>query len=238
MFKKSFSGRGNAPRSNFGRKSFGAKPNFRRGFSGGNRRVQTGGRIDPTKFINKVTVVEKQEQFVPEHNFADFLIDQKLKATILNKGYQNPTPIQDKTIPLILQGQDVVGIANTGTGKTAAFLVPLINKVLANRREQVLIIVPTRELAQQIEVELREFTRGMQIFSVCAVGGAPIGKQLRDLRYEYNFIIGTPGRIKDLLERKAFNLNYFKSVVLDEADRMLDMGLDLVFFLLNHLQKL
>lgn len=231
MFKKSFgSGRGYSPRSNSGsnttRRPFGARPGFQRGgFKGGGRGGRKmGASIDPSRFINKVVVTETQEVFTPENKFVDFVIDERLKQTIVGKGYTNPTPIQDKTIPLILKGEDVVGIANTGTGKTAAFLIPLINKVLLNRREQVLVVVPTRELAQQIEEELRGFTKGMKIFSVCCVGGAPIGKQLRDLRYEYNFIIGTPGRLKDLIERKAINLSYFKSVVLDEADRMLDMG--------------
>jgi len=96
----------------------------------------------------------------------------------------------------------VVGIANTGTGKTAAFLIPLINKVLLNRKENVLIIVPTRELALQIQEELRDFIKGMKMFSVCCVGGAPIGKQISELRYHNNFIIGTPGRLKDLTEKK------------------------------------
>lgn len=230
MFKKSFGNFGSrsGTRSGSDRGGFGARRNFRssaprpsqsrRGNRGG------GAYIDPSKFINKVVVTEEVAQFVPEHKFADFLIENRLKQNIIDKGYENPTPIQDRTIPLILKDNDVVGIANTGTGKTAAFLIPLINKILLNNKEQVLVVVPTRELAQQIDEELKGFTKGMRIFSVCCVGGAPIGKQLRDLRYEYNFVIGTPGRLKDLIERKAINLSYFKSVVLDEADRMLDMG--------------
>ncbi|MFZ3020244.1 MAG: DEAD/DEAH box helicase [Minisyncoccia bacterium] len=198
---------------------------FSRGGSrGGDRRVSKGHLIDPNKFINKVVVTEEIAHFVPEHNFADFQIDERLKQTIISKGYTTPTPIQDRTIPLILKGQDVVGIANTGTGKTAAFLIPLINKVLLNPSEQVLIVVPTRELAIQIDDELHGFSRGMSIFSVIAVGGVPIGKQMRDLRRQHHFIIGTPGRLKDLIERRCINLAPFKSVVLDEADRMLDMG--------------
>jgi superfamily II DNA/RNA helicase len=121
-------------------------------------------------------------------------------------------------------GNDIVGVANTGTGKTAAFLIPLINKVLLNRQEQVLIIVPTRELAIQIDDELKQFTKNMQIYSVCCVGGAPIYRQISELRLQYNFIIGTPGRLKDLIDRKMIHLHEFKSIVLDEADRMLDMG--------------
>jgi ATP-dependent RNA helicase RhlE len=183
-----------------------------------------GQRIDVNRFINKAIVTEEVEHFVPEHAFTDFAVDQRLKQNIVKKGYLSPTPIQDKTIPHILRGSDVVGIANTGTGKTAAFLIPLINKVLLNPRENVLIVVPTRELAIQIDQELRGFIMGLRIWSVCIVGGASIGRQIAELRREHNFIIGTPGRIKDLMEQKFINLSRFNSVVLDEADRMLDMG--------------
>jgi superfamily II DNA/RNA helicase len=168
--------------------------------------------------------LEEAVVFTPDNLFKDFQVDERLKANIVAKGYVTPTPIQDRIIPHILHGLDVVGIANTGTGKTAAFLIPLINKVLKDPKEKVVIMAPTRELAQQIDAELKEFTKGFRIFSVCCVGGAPIGRQIADLRYHNNFIIGTPGRIKDLIERKNINLAQFKSVVLDEADRMLDMG--------------
>jgi superfamily II DNA/RNA helicase len=114
--------------------------------------------------------------------------------------------------------------ANTGTGKTASFLIPLINKVLLKSSEKILIIVPTRELALQIEQELKSFTFGMQIYSVCCVGGMSLGKQLSGLRFKYNFIIGTPGRLKDLIDRKNLRPTEFNTIVLDEADRMLDMG--------------
>lgn len=206
----------------------------RGGFSHG-RRPQFGGRgrrngamgqyIDPSRFINKVTTVtEETPVFKPEHSFTDFAIDPRLKTTIVAKGYKDPTPIQDKTIPHILKGSDLVGIANTGTGKTAAFLIPLIQKVLLNPKENVLVIVPTRELAIQIDTELKAFVKGMGIFSVCCVGGMPIGRQISALRYKNNFVIGTPGRLKDLIDRKMINPVNFKSIVLDEADRMLDMG--------------
>jgi superfamily II DNA/RNA helicase len=180
--------------------------------------------IHPSKFINKAVITEESERFVPEHQFNDFQISAALKRNVLSKGYEVPTPIQDRTIPHLLQGQDVVGIANTGTGKTAAFLIPLIDKVIKNPREQVLIIVPTRELALQIDEELKAFTKGLRMFSVCAVGGASIVPQLKNLRYKNNFIIGTPGRLKDLIERKSIRLSEFGTLVLDEADRMLDMG--------------
>ena len=187
-------------------------------------RGPVGENISHSRFINKATVTEEVENFIPEHKFADFVIEENLKAGIIAKGYTIPTPIQDKSIPHILKGQDIVGIANTGTGKTAAFLIPLIDKVLKNRKNKILIVVPTRELAIQIQNELVGFTKGMKIFSVCCVGGAYIGKQLSELRYVNEFIIGTPGRLKDLIERKAIHLNQFSTIVLDEADRMLDMG--------------
>lgn len=183
-----------------------------------------GENISHARFINKATITEEVEHFVPEHNFTDFVIEENLKAGIIKKGYITPTPIQDRSIPHILKGQDIVGIANTGTGKTAAFLIPLIDKVLKNRKNRILIVVPTRELAIQIQNELTGFTTGMKIFSVCCVGGAYIGKQLSELRYVNEFIIGTPGRLKDLIERKAIHLKEFSTIVLDEADRMLDMG--------------
>ena len=214
MFKKSFSR--NRPHG---------RPQGR--FSNRNRRSKgnsTGENISHARFINKATITEEVEHFTPEHKFSDFNIEEHLKQGIIKKGYILPTPIQDRSIPHVLKGEDIVGIANTGTGKTAAFLIPLIDKVLKNRKNKILIVVPTRELAIQIQDELKGFTMGMKIFSVCCVGGAYIGKQLSELRYINEFIIGTPGRLKDLIERKAIRLNEFSTIVLDEADRMLDMG--------------
>lgn len=127
---------------------------------------------------------------------------ERLKNNIADKGYKLPTPIQDKVISHILKGEDVVGIANTGTGKTAAFLLPLIDKVLRDRKQNILIMAPTRELAGQIRDELVAFTKGMNINSVVCVGGASMFQQIKSLRYQNNFIIGTPGRLKDLIEQK------------------------------------
>lgn len=200
-----------------GRGKFSPRPQFK------NKAPQRGAFIHPSKFVNKASV-EVAVAYTPQHRFADFAVAPALKNNILAKKYDTPTPIQDKAIPHVLAGKDVVGIANTGTGKTAAFLIPLINKVLHDARQRVLIIVPTRELAIQIEDELRGFTRGMGIFGVCVVGGASIGPQLSALRRRHQFVIGTPGRLKDLIERRAINLAAFQTVVLDEADRMLDMG--------------
>ena len=210
-------------RTSSGGNSFGGRNRNRGGSSRGGGKGR-GERIDASRFINKVVSVEVEEVFKPRHQFVDFAIEPKLKEAIVSKGYITPTPIQDESIPKVLEGRDIVGIANTGTGKTAAFLIPLINKVLQNPNEQAIIIVPTRELAIQIEDELRGFTKNMKIFSVCCVGGAPIGRQISQLKYKNNFIIGTPGRLKDLIARKMINLQAFQSIVLDEADQMLDMG--------------
>jgi superfamily II DNA/RNA helicase len=213
----SFSHSAPSHRGGFGGGKFG-------GNRGGGRRGPADQRIDPARFVNKAVVTETVEKFVAEHAFNDFEIDARIKANIAKHGFTAPTPIQDKAIPHVLKGQDVVGVANTGTGKTAAFLIPLINKILINPREKVIVMVPTRELAIQIEAELRLFTPMLRIFGVCCVGGAPIGRQISQLKLMHSFVIGTPGRIKDLIERKFIRLEEFKTVVLDEADRMLDMG--------------
>jgi ATP-dependent RNA helicase RhlE len=214
----------------------GSRGGFSGGYSNGPRRFgggrgrgfSSGPKIDVSRYINKGAKKAEVVAYIPKHKFADFQINDRLKANIIEKGYELPTPIQDQTIPLILEGKDVVGIANTGTGKTAAFLIPLINKIMKGidekRNEQVIIVAPTRELAIQIDDELKMFTKGLKIFSVCVVGGSPIGRQISELRYHNDFIIGTPGRIKDLMERNKLDLSTFKTVVLDEADRMLDMG--------------
>ncbi len=161
---------------------------------------------------------------MPEHKFSDFDINAHLKANIIARGYELPTPIQDKSIPHALLGQDIVGLAETGTGKTAAFLIPLIDKVMKQKGERILIMAPTRELAVQIEQELAGFAKGLGFRGMVAVGGANIGPQISALRHNPAFVIGTPGRLKDLMERKALVLTDFGTVVLDEADRMLDMG--------------
>jgi len=206
--------------------------------SRGQKRNFGGERIDPAKFINKAVMAKDVDIFKPEHEFQDFKIDQRLKQVISNRGYKTPTPIQDRVIPCAISGSDIVGVANTGTGKTAAFLLPLINKIILNPKEQVLIIAPTRELALQIDQEFQSFTKGLRLFSVCCVGGMSIGRQISSLRYKYNVIIGTPGRLKDLIERKMISLSRFNNIVLDEADRMLDMGfINDTRFIMNRMPK-
>jgi ATP-dependent RNA helicase RhlE len=193
---------------------------------GGGRRRFVGSVINVNRFINKsqTNLAIPVEVFKPRFSFSDLKISEDLKRAISSRGYETPMPIQDATIPVILEGHDVIGLANTGTGKTAAFLIPIINKILLNPQEKALIVVPTRELAIQIQEEFCALAERLRIYSVVVVGGANIGRQIRELRARHNVVIGTPGRLKDLIERRVLNLSGFGNVVLDEADRMLDMG--------------
>lgn len=211
-----------------GNRSTGGRSNGAR-----NKRKSSYERIDVSRFISKSTVIEKEEIYLPTHTFGDFKIEQKLKLAIANKNYIYPSPIQDKSIPHALLGRDILGIADTGTGKTAAFLIPILNKIIKDKNETAIIIAPTRELATQIETEFNDFARGMRIFSVVCVGGMPISAQIRNLRRECNVVIGTPGRLLDLVKRGEIDLSGTRSIVLDEADRMLDMGFinDITFLL-------
>jgi superfamily II DNA/RNA helicase len=180
--------------------------------------------FNPSRFINTNPVEMAPEVFTPVNSFETFGLTEKLVANIKALGITIPSPIQDQVIPEILNGNDVIGLAETGTGKTAAFLVPLIEKTLAEKNRQTLILAPTRELALQIENELHKLARGFSLFSVVCVGGVNIQPQIKSLRYKNHFVIGTPGRIKDLIERRCFNPAGVTTVILDEADRMLDMG--------------
>jgi superfamily II DNA/RNA helicase len=123
-----------------------------------------------------------------------------------------------------MKGKDIIGIANTGTGKTLAFAIPVLHQLLMDRRSHALVVAPTRELAQQILEELQSLAKGGKIPWALLIGGTPMRPQFRDLSHFPRIVVGTPGRIKDHLERKTLRLNAFNSVVLDEVDRMLDMG--------------
>ena len=191
---------------------------------GGNRQARKMPSFDPSLFINTNPVNISEEVYVPKNKFTTFGLDGKLVNTIKTLGMSSPTPIQDQIIPEILAGRDVIGLAETGTGKTAAFLIPLIEKTIKEHKRQTLILTPTRELAIQIEDELRKLSRGFRIFSVTCVGGVNIRPQIMALRKRNQFVIGTPGRVLDLIKRKSFNPADVTTVVLDEADRMLDMG--------------
>lgn len=197
---------------------------------GGNRRNTGGSRrgpkkdyIHPSRFVQAANPVERDE-YVATHQFIDFQVSDIIKANLTAKGFVTPSPIQDQAIPVILTGCDLIGIANTGTGKTAAFGIPVINKLMLLPGSRALIMAPTRELAQQIEQECKEIGKGSRLKGAVLIGGASMVPQLRDLRSNPQIVIGTPGRIKDHLERGTLNLSDFDTVILDEVDRMLDMG--------------
>ncbi|MCC6198619.1 DEAD/DEAH box helicase [Candidatus Nomurabacteria bacterium] len=209
--------------SSSGRSHYGRSQHRGRSF-GARRPKKRGDHIDEALFINRA-VPKHEEVYAPKHAFADFAIPEKLKENLAAKGFVAPSPIQDQAIPVALEGKDVIGIAATGTGKTAAFLIPLITKLKEPKnRKRIMVLAPTRELAQQIETEFRALARGMSLWSVSCVGGSPILRQIRELDRGVHAIIGTPGRIKDLIERKKIRMEEFDAIVLDEADRMLDMG--------------
>jgi superfamily II DNA/RNA helicase len=189
--------------------------------------------IRNVQLINDSKSYETQKEYVSKNGFNDFEIVERLKENILAKQYSVPTPVQDIAIPAILEGRDVIGIANTGTGKTGAFLIPLINKVFLNKSEKVFIVAPTRELALQINEELRDFSKGLGIRTVLCIGGMSLWRQKNELKQNANFVIGTPGRIRELVEERSLYLNTFRNVVLDEADRMVDIGFinDIKYFI-------
>jgi ATP-dependent RNA helicase RhlE len=226
--------------SKFGRPKFAykAKPHFGGRKSGFNRskKRSRGERIDFSRFIKKGVHTE-EKPYMSKHTFADFSFNPKLYRNIKGAGFEAPRPIQDQAIPTVLTGKDVFGMANTGTGKTAAFLIPLIEKISKtkglSKRETVLIMAPTRELALQIESDFKILAFGFGMFSVACVGGLPIMRQIREIKLGVSFVIGTPGRLRDLIDKKVLDLSTCHSVVLDEADRMLDMGFrdDMVYII-------
>ncbi len=198
-----------------------SRPRFGNGGFRGGRKSRS---FDPSVFVKKAVEVAPEEVYVPKNAFNDFDIVPALKSNIVAKGYKTPTPIQDQAIKPMLEGRDVVGLANTGTGKTAAFLIPLINKVYKDRTQRVLIVTPTRELAVQIEQEFRSFAKSLNMYSTLCIGGVSINPQIFQLRRNPSFVIGTPGRLKDLEQQRKIYFGSFKTIVLDEVDRMLDMG--------------
>ena len=219
---RGYSNSGSRGFGNGGGRGFGGGSRF-----GGNRKFRTVKSADfhISKYIKKSKPVEPTPSYQAVNKFSDFPFCRALHDNIALKGYVNPTPIQDQSILPLIEGKDLVGIASTGTGKTAAFLLPIIDKIYNNRgKYKALIIVPTRELATQIEGEFYGFARGLGIYSVLTIGGTSVGKQIANLRRRFDVVIGTPGRIKDMTNRGLLNMADFQAVVLDEVDRMLDMG--------------
>ena len=197
--------------------------NFKRKFFHRGKRNKLAEKIEESRFVNMPSFTPTLE-YKPSHSFADFPFSEKLQANIRYCKYVQPTAIQDEAIPYIIAGKDVIGIANTGTGKTAAFLLPLIDKVSKDLTQRVLIVTPTRELALQIKTELQKFAYGLGIYTVLCIGGVSLTAQRNELRRNPHFVIGTPGRLKDLIRGKSLDLSKFHNVVLDEVDRMVDIG--------------
>lgn len=158
-----------------------------------------------------------------ESGFAKLDLSPKLHSVINQLGFTTPTPIQEQAIPVALTGRDVIGIAQTGTGKTLAFGLPMIHR-LQSRDGVGLILVPTRELALQIEETFNRVAKPLGARTAVLIGGASMGKQISQLRAHPHFIVATPGRLMDHLQQKTLRLDDVTVVVLDEADRMLDMG--------------
>ena len=158
-------------------------------------------------------------------NFNDLPIENKLKNSIKYADFKSPTPIQSKSIPVSLTGKDILGTAQTGTGKTLAFTIPMINKLILDKHAMALIICPTRELASQVmQTVLKLNVREIGIGNALLIGGESMQKQLKKLKKRARIIVGTPGRINDHLKRQSLNLSKVSYLVLDETDRMLDMG--------------
>ncbi len=226
MSRREFSARGGRPQG------FNRNPRFgggrantsssRGGFGRGGNRIKYM-NVDPRILVKKGTKLE-QIPYESKHQFSDFPFSPIIQANIVRKNYITPTPIQDQVIPVVMEGKDVIGLAATGTGKTAAFMLPLLNKMMQDKSEKVLIMAPTRELAVQIVEEGGEFARGSGIRYALVIGGVDMRGQIRDLSHNPSLVVGTPGRLKDLMERRALRLSEYRTIVLDEVDRMLDMG--------------
>lgn len=190
----------------------------------GGQRKQRSLPNDPALFTKKASQNLSAEEYSAQNTFDSFNLAPILKSNIDYKGYKNPTPIQDQAIPSILEGRDLIGLAATGTGKTAAFLIPLIEHMYHDRNKKTLIITPTRELALQIQDEFRDFAYDMKLYSTLVIGGTNMNRQIHELRKGPHIVIATPGRLKDLIQQKAIFLEDYTHIVLDEVDLMVDIG--------------
>ncbi len=190
----------------------------------GRRFIPKASAISIDKLVVKAIECEPVNIYVDDSLCSQFDINETLKRNVCNKGYTKPTKIQYRAIPQILAGKDILGLANTGSGKTAAFLIPMIQKTMQNKSANCLIVVPTRELAMQINNEFKQLAKDTGVRSVLIMGGNNIRNQIRILKTHPQFVICTPGRLKDVSERKAIDLSKINNVILDEVDRMLDMG--------------
>ena len=181
--------------------------------------------LDPKRLVQTSKPIE-MKPYVATQTFHQMPIHKGIKANLNRIGFTAPTEIQEKTYQKLLDKKDLIGIAATGTGKTGAFLIPIIQNLLegGDQKFQSLIIVPTRELALQVEEEFTKLSQGLGLKASCHIGGTNIAKDLKALRRFNHIVIGTPGRLLDLKDRGSLKLNQFEVLILDEFDRMLDMG--------------
>ncbi|GAB7087089.1 DEAD/DEAH box helicase [Marinifilum fragile] len=179
--------------------------------------------------LNPEMLVKKASQttvkpYVSERDYTQLNLHRILSKNIAQKGYKNPTEIQEKCIDPLISGKNLIGIAATGTGKTGAFLIPIVQQMLEGNNITGLVVVPTRELAQQVQDEFKSLTRGTDLTSACFIGGTSVSKDLSLAKRKISLIVGTPGRLNDLIDRNALKIGNTPILVLDEFDRMLDMG--------------
>lgn len=220
MHNNSFKKKHNNNPTAAGKKPAGGFRNRQRPSRGGQKKST----LNPALLVKKASYAEVKE-YRSERLIADLPISPNLKECLISKGFRRPTEIQDKTLKLLLEKRDLLGIAQTGTGKTGAFLIPIIEQLLEHKQKSfALVMVPTRELAIQVEEEFQSMANGLGIYSACFIGGTNINRDISKLRRTTHVIIGTPGRLLDLANRKDLNLTRFNTLVLDEFDRMLDMG--------------
>ena len=178
-----------------------------------------------TRLFTKKAVPLTESRYVSERGIHELPIDERIKRNLQSKGYTKPTEIQDRTLEALLAKNNLLGIAQTGTGKTGAFLIPVIHNLIGQKAAfQVLIVVPTRELAAQVEEEFTSMVKGLSLRSLCFIGGTSVGRDIATLRQPAHIVIGTPGRLTDLARQGALRFNHFHTLILDEFDRLLDMG--------------
>lgn len=224
-------GRGNnRSNSSYNSRNRSRNNNYRGNRRGGNSRNSNRGRfqgqhIDRAMFISQVKVTTTlEEQKYAGVNFTDFNLDYRILKNLEFKNFKTTTEIQEKAIPAIIAGQDVLGISSTGSGKTGAFLLPMIDKLLKDQSQKLLIIAPTRELALQIMKEAMSLIRGTHLQMALVIGGESMGRQISQLQRGGDIIVGTPGRLNDLTKRQYIRLSDYNNIVVDEVDKMLDMG--------------
>lgn len=181
--------------------------------------------INPLSLVKKASGTTNTPVFKASRSFDEMPININLKANLAGRGFKTPTQIQDETLEHLLTGKDLIGVANTGTGKTGAFLIPVIDRLLSSSASfKTLVVVPTRELALQVDTEFKALAKGLGLYSSCFIGGTSVGKDLAQMRRNNHLIIGTPGRLLDLYNRGGFKIQEVSTLILDEFDRMLDMG--------------